>query len=371
VPPAASIVLVVVGALLALSMVGSAVRYTILPRGVPVRVSRYLDEGLRLMFRIWAGRSASFERRDRVMALFGPVYLLVLLMTWLAVIFGGFILMFLAVATNSVTRAVELSGSSMFTLGTTGGGSLGPDLITYAEAAMGLLMVTLLITYLPSIYAAFSRRERGVALMRVRAGRPPRPTTILIRYHRIEGGHMRLTELWNTWESWFVDVEESHLTFPVLAFFRSPEPSNSWIVAAGTLLDAASLWLAAVEHPLDPEAQLCVRAGYVALRQIAGFFHIPYDPDPAPGDPISIGREEFNEALTDMEQAGLKLLPDREKAWRDYAGWRVNYDTVLLNLARMVEAPPAPWVSDRSPLMQRQRWWVTASRRWSNRRPRR
>ncbi|HLI23489.1 MAG TPA: hypothetical protein VKU91_00935, partial [Acidimicrobiales bacterium] len=210
-PVAASVVLLLAGAALASSMVGSAVRYTILPRGVPVRVSRYLGQVLRLLFRIWAGRSANFERRDRVMALFGPVYLLALLLTWLTVIFGAFILMFLAVATNSATRAVELSGSSMFTLGTTGGGSLGPDLLTYAEAGIGLLLVTLLITYLPSIYAAFARRERGVALMRVRAGRPPRATNLIIRYHRIEGGHIRLTELWRTWENWFVDVEESHL----------------------------------------------------------------------------------------------------------------------------------------------------------------
>src|SRR6202000_678313 len=101
-------------------------------------------------------------------------------------------------------------------------------------------------------YQAFSRREAGVALLRVRAGVPPRAATMLIRYHRIEGkAEHRLSALWQTWEQWFVDIEETHVTFPVLAFFRSPQPQQSWVTAAGALLDAASFWVAAIEHPAD------------------------------------------------------------------------------------------------------------------------
>lgn len=353
---AADVVLVVVGAVLVVSTVGSAMRSTILPRGVPVRVSRVINTWLRAAFRLRAGRSPSYERRDRLMATFGPIALLALLAAWMILVFAGFVLMFLGVATRSLTTAIELSGSSVFTLGTTPGHQLGTDVLSYAEAGIGLLLLTLLITYLPSIYSAFSRRENGVSLLRVRAGNPPKATTMLIRYHRIEDGQYRLTALWQSWESWFVDVEESHTSFSILAFFRSPQPEQSWITAAGTLLDAASLWVSVVEHPRDPDAQLCIRAGFLALQRIASFFDIPFDPSPNPDDPVTISHEEWEEAVAEMEEAGMPLVADREAGWRAYRGWRVNYDTVLLNLARLVEAPPAPWVSDRTPLRQRETW---------------
>lgn len=351
---AADIVLLLAGIAVVFATIGSAVRSTILPRGVPVRTARVINAGVRLLFRLRAGRSPSYERRDRVMASFGPVALLALLSAWMVMILAGFVLMYLAVDSRSFVTDVELSGSSMFTLGTTSGANLGARLLSYIEAGIGLLLLTLLITYLPSIYNAFSRRENGVSLLGVRAGNPPRATTMLIRYHRIEdAANYRLSALWQTWESWFADVEESHTSFSILAFFRSPQPDQSWITAAGTLLDAASLWVSSIQHPNDPDAQLCIRAGFLALQRIGAFFKIPFDPSPRPDDPITISRAEWETAIDEMGEAGIPVLADREKAWRAFQGWRVNYDTVLLDLARLVEAPPAPWVSDRSPLRPR------------------
>jgi hypothetical protein len=243
----------------------------------------------------------------------------------------------------------------MFTLGTTPAHGLFTSVLTYSEAGLGLLLLTLLITYLPTIYGAFSKREAVVTLLEVRAGSPPTAVEMLIRFHRI-GQVDRLAGLWRRWEQWFVEVEETHTSFPVLVFFRSPQPDHSWVTAAGTVLDAASLWVAAVEHPVDPDAQLMIRAGVLALRRIATQFRVPYHPDPQPDDPITISRYEFDEAWRTMAQAGVPLKDDREAAWRAYAGWRVNYDIVLLNLARLTESPPAPWVSDRSPLDARHIW---------------
>jgi hypothetical protein len=279
-----------------------------------------------------------------------PTALLVLLATWLVMIMTGYTLIYLAVTGRSLAGAIELSGSSLFTLGTTSDSRLGPLLLTYTEAGLGLLILALLITYLPSIYGAFSRRENGVALLLVRAGVPPRATNMLIRYQRIEESRFRLTELWRQWEAWFADVEETHSTFPILVMFRSPQPDRSWVTTAGALLDAASFWAGTIDHPKDPDVQLCIRAGYLALRRIADQYHVAYDADPAPDDPISVERSEWDEAIKELEDAGLPVLADREKAWRAWRGWRVNYDTVLLNLARLVDAPPAPWVSDRSPV---------------------
>jgi hypothetical protein len=170
---------------------------------------------------------------------------------------------------------------------------------------------------------------------------------MLKRYHRLHGLD-QLHDIWHTWEAWFADVEESHTSLPALVFFRSPRPEHSWVTAAGAVLDTAALTLAAVDLPRDPQADLCLRAGYIALRRISDFFEIPYNPAPQPGDPISVTRAEFDAVYADLAAAGLPLRPDREQAWRDFAGWRVNYDAVLLRLAGLTLAPAAPWSSDRA-----------------------
>jgi hypothetical protein len=343
------IILGVLGAVFVGGTISSAIQATVLPRSSHRGLSRMSLRMTRLVFGLFVGRSDDYERRDTVMAMLGPVSLIVLLASWLILALAGFALLYLAAGVSTVTKAIELSGSSVFTLGTTATHTLPKDLISYAEAGVGLLLVTLLITYLPSIYSAFSRRENGVNLLRVRAGTPPRAATLLVRYWIIDESSTRLSDLWRTWEAWFADVEETHTTFAVLPFFRSPQPQQSWITAAGALLDAASLWMAVVEHDPDPDAALCVRAGFQTIRRIASLFRIDFDDDPDPDDPISVSRSEWESALDELTEVGIPVKTDRDDAWRAWKGWRVNYDTALLRLARLVEAPPdVPWVSDRS-----------------------
>ncbi len=215
---------------------------------------------------------------------------------------------------------------------------------------MGLILVALLIAYLPAMYSAFSRREQAVNLLEVRAGTPPSAVEMLKRYQRIHGLD-KLGDYWRTWESWFADVEESHTTLAALAFFRSPRPEISWITAAGAVLDAAALTLSAVDVPYEPAGALCIRAGFLALRRIANNFNIPNPQDPGfPANPISISRAEFDDTLAELEASGLPLNADREKAWNDFGGWRVNYDTALTRLCDFLMAPYAPWSSDRAPI---------------------
>jgi hypothetical protein len=114
------------------------------------------------------------------------------------------------------------------------------------------------------------------------------------------------------------------------------------------VLDGAALAVSTVDVPRDVQAEFCIRAGYLALRRIAGSFQIPYDPAPAADDPISITRQEWDEAVDALAADGVTIKPDRDQAWRDFAGWRVNYDTVLLALCNLTSAPYAPWSSDRS-----------------------
>lgn len=360
-PLALKIVAFAGGLALVLGTLLSAVRSTILPRSAQGRLSHFAIWSARGAFRLRTGRSPSYEHRDRIMAMLGPAILLELLVIWLVLAISGYTLMYMAWPGRSFPQALELSGSSIFTLGTTSDPHLGALIMSYTEAGIGILILTLLITYLPSIYSAFSRRENGVALLQVRAGNPPRAANMLIRYHRIADSQIRLTELWRQWEAWFAEVEESHTTFPILVLFRSPQPERSWITAAGALLDGASFWAAAIEHPRDPDVQLCIRAGFLALRRVADAFQIPYDEDPAPTDPISITRSEWEQEVDEMAEAGVEIKADRDQAWEDWKGWRVNYDQVLLNLARLVEAPLTPWISDRSPIGANPRRWHKAA----------
>jgi hypothetical protein len=134
---------------------------------------------------------------------------------------------------------------------------------------------------------------------------------------------------------------------PALVFFRSPVPERSWVTAAGCILDTAAIYLAAVESRHGPRVPMCIRSGFISMRRIADYFGIAYDADPRPDDPISVSRREFDLVLTELHAAGLPLRSDREQMWRDFAGWRVNYDSVLIALTRLVDAPPALWSSDR------------------------
>ena len=123
------------------------------------------------------------------------------------------------------------------------------------------------------------------------------------------------------------------------------------MTGAGAVLDAAAITLSAVEIPYDAAAALNIRAGYLALRRIANYFDIPNPQNPTyPDYPICVDREEFDSVLDQLMTAGLPIKTDREQAWRDFAGWRVNYDRVLLALANLTMAPYALWTSDRMPL---------------------
>ena len=340
------ILAVAAGVALVIAAIGSAVKTVVLPRASASRITRGVFLIVRWLFRIVARPSMSFERRDRILGAYAPLGLMATLAAWLTLALAGFTLIFWGIDHDGWRAAFNLSGSSLFTLGVQRPEGLGSTGLIYAEAAIGLFLLALLITYLPTIYAAFSRREVGITALEVRAGSPPSAREMIWRYWQLE----RLSEIhevWAEWERWFVDVEESHTSHPSLAFFRSSHPDHSWITAAGAVLDGAALVLSSVDLPRDVKAEFCIRSGYLCLRAIADYFQIVHDPNPRPDDPISIGRDEWNAVIDDLAEAGVPLKPDRDHAWRDFAGWRVNYDRVLISLAALTEAPMALWSSDR------------------------
>jgi hypothetical protein len=342
------VALVVAGVVLILAVLDSALRTFVLPRAALTPLTRAVFVSLRAAFDLMARPARSYESRDRVMALYAPIALLFLVGVWVVMVITGFTLIFRALSVDTWARAFELSGSSFLTLGF----EAPPDdpndyLIVFSEAAVGLGVLALLISYLPTIYNAFSRREVLVAKLAVRSGTPPSGAEILVRAQSMQRFNL-LDDFWNEWQTWFAELEETHTSLGMLSFFRSPQPDRSWITAAGSVLDAAALYNSVMAVPFSPNAGACVRGGFMALRTIADYFEIPYDPEPAPTDPISIAREEFDVVCDSFAEARLPIRDDRDQAWRDFQGWRVNYDSVLLALAGLTMAPYAPWSSDRS-----------------------
>lgn len=326
----------------------SAIRTVVVPRAASALLPRLVFGFVGAAFGWLAARRSGWAGRDRILAYHAPVALVLLAMTWILLVAIGFAPIYWAVGADGWRDAARISGSSVTTLGfgTTGNDWPG-TLLEVTEAVIGLILIALLISFLPTMYSLFSSRERMVAYMAVRAGTPPSAVDLLDRMYRI-GDDGELHDIWSRFEAWFDELAETHTSFDALAYFRSPNPDRSWLTTSGAVLDAAALHQAAVAAPPDPRASLCIRAGYSALRDVAGAHRIDVPLDPAPGDPISIQRDEFDTALTRLADAGVPLVDDRDRAWQEFSGWRVNYDAPLLSLCALVSAPYAPWSSDRS-----------------------
>ena len=257
-----------------------------------------------------------------------------------------------AVRPRGVVSAFVDAGSSLFTLGFAVPGGTAPSVIVFLAAATGLVILTLQIAYLPTLYAAFNRRETQVALLSERAGVPSWGPELLARTHYALGTGVStldtMPDLYARWESWAADVAESHTTYPVLVRFRSPEPLSSWVTALLAVLDSAALFLA-----LSPEAapvvpaRLCLRGGFRCFNRVARTmgFDIPDEPDPDAR--TSVTYAEFLDAVARMREVGFPIERDPAEAWPDFVGWRVNYEPAAYAVAAAVYAVPALWSGPR------------------------
>jgi len=329
-----------------ISTILSAVRTFVVPRSENVFLTRLVFQTVLRCFLLRVRFASGYAQKDRILAFFSPVALLLLPVIWLTLVTVGYTGIFWAIGIRPLYEAFLVSGSSLLTLGFAPVNNLFQLLIAFSEATLGLILVALLISYLPTMFTAFTERETAVSMLEIRAGAPPSAVEMIIRMHRIKGLQY-LAEVWPVWETWFVNLEQTHTSLIPLVFFRSPHAGQSWVVAAGTILDAAAITTSTINQPRDPHADLCIRAGYITLHNIVDFFNIPFDANPKPDDPISVTREEYNAVYYKLAEAGVPLKP-QEQAWRDFAGWRVNYDRVLLILAGLTMAPDAPWSGDRS-----------------------
>jgi hypothetical protein len=348
---ASMVVVRVIGVVLAVLIIGSTLvsvmRQLIIPRASLGRIGRTVDAVVDKAFLMATHRISSYEDRDTILAGQAAAYLLFLLMVWLAGFLVGFALL-LWPTTHNIGTAFRESGSSMFTLGFDAPAGSGSTAIDIVAAALGLFVIAAQIGYLPTLYAAFNRRETDVTLLGSRAGSPPWGPELLARTKwGIYGDRDDLPALYMTWERWAADVAESHSNYPVLMRFRSPQPLSSWLIGLVAVLDSAALLLAVSPSRDRLEPRLCLRMGFTALRQMGRAAGIPVEDDPDPDADILLTYEQFEAGVQRLVDVGFDIERTTAEAWPHFRGWRANYEAVAYALAYRTDAVPALWAGPR------------------------
>lgn len=363
----ARIAVLLLGIVLTMAMLISALETVVLPREGYTRVGRFV---FAVADRILIHRWRNIEREANLRALYAPIALVTLPLVWMLTVTIGFTCIFWGISHDTIQRAFEISGSSLTTLGFAEPEGSGRIWLAITEATIGLGLVALLISYLPTIYAAHHTREKGINVLRPFAGTPPSPVDLLGNLQRL--GTLDNPDLWRTSATWMLELDQTHTAFPALCYFPEASPDQSWVASVGSMLDAGALLLSASDFSTEAHASEEVKGPMMALAygmptlvRIGRSAGLPIDPpsllmellarasEPAPD--IAVHRADYIAALDRLHP----LLPvpeaDRESCWRRFAWIRFGYDRALRGLAGLTLATPAPWTTDRPATVGRPR----------------
>ena len=332
------VVLAGAGAAIVAATLVSAIGTVVIPHGLSTRLARFVFAAARRAAGGYGMIDRSARRQHVVLQVALAGGLLALPMIWLTSAVAGYTALFRAFGTGTWRESYRLAGSSMLTLGFADAGDLPRTTLAFSASALSMaILALLLVTYLPTIYQAYTERETRLTAFETLAGDPPNVVAMIVRSHRLNDLR-RLSIVWQGWRQWFADVRESHTALPAVAFLGSSREDRSWVGTVGTVLDAAAVALAVLDVEDDPDAALCIRAGSLALRDIAAYFGVDVDEDPAPDDPVSVPRAVWDAFYDDLVEQGVPVV-EREEAWRHWSGWRVNYDAALVALAELTASP--------------------------------
>ena len=331
-----------------MATVGSVVETTVVPRGTRSRTTRAVDRAVQVLFQLIADRFERSKRHDRVWALGGPTYLMSLLVTWLLLLLGELTLMMWPFVKGSLGEAFRAAGSSLFTLGSSTPGNVAPAALTFLGAGTGLIVVTLQIAYLPTLYAAYNRREVPVTVLDSLAGAPAWGPEILARFALIASTDL-LDDLYREWTAWSADISESHAAYRSLIYFRSPTSTRSWLIAQLAMLDAAALHLALCPTTAPRSARRMLRVGYLSVQEVAAAVRLRCRPGTEGESDLTDA--DIVEAFDLIAQSGLVVERTGPaalaQAMADFRGWRVNYEPAAYALAEHIDAVPALWSGPR------------------------
>jgi hypothetical protein len=339
----------ILGVVLILFILWDAFESVVLPRRVTrkFRFTRFFYQSTWL-FWSWVFLSASKgKRRENYMSYFGPLSLLLLLGIWAVGLVVGFALFSwgsgipIKTPEGVVTfrTYLYLSGTTFFTLGLGDVTPLTPlaRSMTAIEAGMGFGFLALIIGYLPGLNQSFSRREINISLLDARAGSPPTAGQMLLRNCQANNVDALLQHL-GEWERWAAELLESHLSYPVLAYFRSQHDNQSWLGALTTILDTSALVSAAMEGPCARQAALTFAIARHAAVDLAIIFNRP--PLKTSGDRLS--HDDFETLRSSLQERGLPLTRDND-AEKELAALRKMYEPYLGALAGHFKLLVPPW----------------------------
>ncbi len=339
---AARLIGLVAGIVIVLATAWNVFTALVLPRVTSSRITAGVAKVIGGTARRISPRLPTYELRDRVLSFVGPASMVALFGLWLLLLVVGFSLIIWWNAGIDYGSALGIAGSSVFTLGIASADGAGPHTLEILAAGVGLLVVALEIAYLPALYNAFAARETEVTMLDARGGSPAWGPEILGRAYWLDTMD-ELPELYGDWERWAAAVSESHSNYPGLIFFRSPVSRRNWLVSLVAMMDSAALFHSVSPDQTPRQARLCLSMGIRCVRAVARALKIPFDEDPLPTTGIRLTRAQFDDGLRRLVEVKFPMERDADEAWRNFVGWRVNYEPIVDELSRLILPPPAPW----------------------------
>lgn len=289
------------------------------------------------------------RKRESVFSYYGPLSLILLLMVWATGMVFGFALIFYSLGSpfhdalsggGGFRSDLYYSGTTIFTLGlgdTTPTSPLARAL-TIIEAGTGLGFLAVVMGYFPVLYGAFSRREVSISLLDARAGSPPTAAELL-RRHAYEGAEQALGLLLVEWERWSAELLESHISYPLLCYFRSQHSNQSWIGALTSILDASAMLIAGVKGYEARQAQLTFAMARHAVVDLAQIFSLK----PVQCMPDRLPPEKYEELYGLLCQSGVSVCRDGH-SYERLRDLRELYEGYVDALSAYLRMPLPPWV---------------------------
>jgi hypothetical protein len=345
------IVAIIAGAVIVFAVLLDAFETVVLPRRVrrtSLRISSWFYRFTWAPFAKLASHIQSQTRRETLLGYFGPLSMIALLGLWACGLIFGFTLVQFGSGGHVAGANLQInflallyhSGETFFTLGY---GDITPvtpfaRFLAVVEAGMGFAFLGVVIGYLPTIYSAFSRREIEISLLDARAGSPPSAAELLSRaVAGLERG--TLDHLFESWERWAAEVLESHLSYPVLSFYRSQHSNQSWLGALTVILDATSLVITGIDDMRNEQALRTFKMARHALVDLSQVVNANYDsssPDRLPPSDLAAIRSQ-------LAQKGLKLREGPE-ADQKLVQLRALYEPYADGIARNLFIQLPPWI---------------------------
>jgi len=309
------------GIVIVVAVLWEAFETIVLPRRV-TRHFRFTRLFYRVTWKSWAfllGPVQPPKRRESFLSYYGPLSLLGLLAVWALLLITGFSFLYwgagssMNIAPSGLPAGywtdLYMSGTTFFTLGL---GDVTPrsplaHVLTVVEGGMGFGFLALVIGYLPTIFQAFSRREANITLLDARAGSPPSAVELL-RRHASDSGRQGLHDLLRDWERWSAELLESHLSYPVLCYFRSQHDNQNWLAALTTILDTCALVIVGLEAMPRRQAQLTFAVARHAVVDLAQIFGT----SPPRRQSDRLPPEQVSELRAALGGAGWKLEAGRD-----------------------------------------------------------